>query len=450
VQPSRSQSTDTGNINHHKASKRKSWTDSIKEGCDRLAVLKKENRLVDKRESNQSLSNIKIEEVITKEIFEEENVIDHTSDVSTIRPLSSSITPLSTSSIIPLSSSSITPLSSSSIRTEMPISSIEANATTMTSDEPNEKLNYVTSFWNKSAVKRRSIEVSHKLAKRRSTDLRVSTDIVVSTEIIRTPFMDSPDFSEIGTPRGFGEVDQSLLDSPVFPLPMAMAQLKNQRISRRFTLIARSSPGDHSSPTSETKSKSSNRLSAPLLMHPPPVMPLPLLPSSIDETALEAAIQPLANSGRRYSWTLPETTVPAKSQIQIVSNNRLSAKYETDDRNEVDMQSELNSRSELTDRNSVDAEVSEYMDRMHHVNLDPPRNDSTHLYNTIRIPHYQNADDIDTLKKLPSPVKEKTGSIKWLWRKERRKTWMDQMETLGVKDGVLMTDQSTGPPIVRY
>ena len=64
---------------------------------------------------------------------------------------------------------------------------------------------------------------------------------------------------------------------------------------------------------------------------------------------------------------------------------------------------------------------------------------------------YLYADDISSLH-TPPPVPPKDKSLKWLRKSKSKKqmTWMDEMEKLGVKDGLLLTDNLQGSPIVRY
>ncbi|KAF4553451.1 Hypothetical protein D9617_7g031790 [Elsinoe fawcettii] len=75
---------------------------------------------------------------------------------------------------------------------------------------------------------------------------------------------------------------------------------------------------------------------------------------------------------------------------------------------------------------------------------------SAEFFNSLKTPKYQYADDISSLG-TPSPITEKeTKKFKWKLGKKRSTTWMDEMEKLGIKDGVLLQDQLNGAPIVRY
>ncbi|PSK53183.1 Histone acetyltransferase mst1 [Elsinoe australis] len=80
------------------------------------------------------------------------------------------------------------------------------------------------------------------------------------------------------------------------------------------------------------------------------------------------------------------------------------------------------------------------------------RNDSVDAFNSLQSPRYQYADDIASLASTPPPVppKDPIKKAKWKFGKKKATTWMDEMEKLGIKDGVLLTDQLNGPPIVRY
>jgi len=64
---------------------------------------------------------------------------------------------------------------------------------------------------------------------------------------------------------------------------------------------------------------------------------------------------------------------------------------------------------------------------------------------------YHYADDISSLQS-PPPVPPKDKPLRWLRKSKSRRqmTWMDEMEKLGVKDGLLLTDNLQGSPIVRY
>ncbi|GAB7346025.1 hypothetical protein MBLNU457_4795t2 [Dothideomycetes sp. NU457] len=64
---------------------------------------------------------------------------------------------------------------------------------------------------------------------------------------------------------------------------------------------------------------------------------------------------------------------------------------------------------------------------------------------------YRYADEISSLQS-PPPVPPKDKPLRWLRKSKSRKqmTWMDEMEKLGVKDGLLLTDNLQGSPIVRY
>lgn len=77
-----------------------------------------------------------------------------------------------------------------------------------------------------------------------------------------------------------------------------------------------------------------------------------------------------------------------------------------------------------------------------------------------RVPRYQHTIDIDSLAldatPPPVPPKEAVGQLKpkrslWSLKWGRKpKTWMDQMERFGVKDGLLVKDGSQSRPSVKY
>jgi len=76
-------------------------------------------------------------------------------------------------------------------------------------------------------------------------------------------------------------------------------------------------------------------------------------------------------------------------------------------------------------------------------------------YTRLHSSKYKYADDISSLGTPPPPPvppKDIEKKTKWPWKSKSKKqmTWMDEMEKLGVKDGVLLTDGLEGSPIVRY
>ncbi|KAG8624766.1 hypothetical protein KVT40_007833 [Elsinoe batatas] len=76
---------------------------------------------------------------------------------------------------------------------------------------------------------------------------------------------------------------------------------------------------------------------------------------------------------------------------------------------------------------------------------------SAEFFNSLKTPKYQYADDISSLgTPSPAPSEKEGKKFKWKLGKKRSTTWMDEMEKLGIKDGVLLQDQLNGPPIVRY
>lgn len=71
---------------------------------------------------------------------------------------------------------------------------------------------------------------------------------------------------------------------------------------------------------------------------------------------------------------------------------------------------------------------------------------------------YQRAADIKSMSP-PPPVPPKDESKKGWWQlkakqqgeqKKKAMTWMDQLEKMGIKDGVLVNDEVAGSPVVRY
>ncbi|KAF2219049.1 hypothetical protein BDZ85DRAFT_60408 [Elsinoe ampelina] len=76
---------------------------------------------------------------------------------------------------------------------------------------------------------------------------------------------------------------------------------------------------------------------------------------------------------------------------------------------------------------------------------------SAEFFNSLKTPKYQYADDISSLgTPSPAPSEKEGKKFKWKLGKKRSTTWMDEMEKLGIKDGVLLQDQLNGAPIVRY
>lgn len=65
-----------------------------------------------------------------------------------------------------------------------------------------------------------------------------------------------------------------------------------------------------------------------------------------------------------------------------------------------------------------------------------------------RDPKYRHITEITP----PPPVPPKDDKKAWWQLKKQKKsmTWMDQLEKLGIKDGVLLNDEVAGSPIVRY
>ena len=82
------------------------------------------------------------------------------------------------------------------------------------------------------------------------------------------------------------------------------------------------------------------------------------------------------------------------------------------------------------------------------------RNMSINDYHRATSSKYKYADEISTLSSPPPvPPKDSGKKSKWPFRSNRTKrqsTWMDEMEKLGIKDGLLLTDDLEGSPIVRY
>ena len=83
------------------------------------------------------------------------------------------------------------------------------------------------------------------------------------------------------------------------------------------------------------------------------------------------------------------------------------------------------------------------------------RNMSINEYSQAKLSMYKYADDISSLG-TPSPLAIPKETVqkksKWLSRMKSKKsmTWMDEMEKMGIKGGMLVTDNLNGAPIVRY
>ncbi|PNS17426.1 hypothetical protein CAC42_7109 [Sphaceloma murrayae] len=79
------------------------------------------------------------------------------------------------------------------------------------------------------------------------------------------------------------------------------------------------------------------------------------------------------------------------------------------------------------------------------------RQQSIDAFNQLQSPKYLFADDISALGSPPPvPPKDPIKKARWIFGKKKPTTWMDEMEKLGIKDGLLLTDQLNGAPIVRY
>ena len=292
--------------------------------------------------------------------------------------------------------------------------------------EETEKPKHIANMWNGTIRPKRSMR------KEKSSDLRADAAAAK---------MRSPDPSQI-------------MDLATWPVP-----------ARKPSIVAMSGPPSASiQPASASKSPKIPRKPAPISKSPPTdsVLEGQDTGSQPLRTTSTTSIQPL----RVQSPTNSAQMSPDLSKISRAaqSPNISSSMFEQPTSASVEDLAKTTgkrrpSRLDLDGAAITTAASPKLYDR--EVNDDSGettfvnRNMSVDEYNQMTTSKYKFADDISSLGTPPpvppkSPHEKKPSKWTWKIRSKKSMTWMDEMEKMGVKDGVLVTDNLNGAPIVRY
>ena len=265
----------------------------------------------------------------------------------------------------------------------------------------------------------------HELNKRRSQDMsKWKVDWRKSREVFDPPVFE--------TAQSFEPVDNAVAEAPRSPsvqipsmTPAAAIPSGSPRTSRRPPPKTQSTPTD-SVMGDQERNASMGKTAVEVRM-----------PSGYNKAA--QALGPLTSSPvtSRVEGTLFPALTP-RSPTQPTENisfgKRRTSRLELGRHTSPRLYDrDFNRDNGVTNFVSTDVEVENY-DRAKAVS-------NKYLY----------ADDISSLH-TPPPVPPKDNPLKWLRKSKSKKqmTWMDEMEKLGVKDGLLLTDNLQGSPIVRY
>jgi len=319
-----------------------------------------------------------------------------------------------------------------------------------------EKPKHIAALWNKAAAKK-STEFSkkQKVEFRKSMEIRPSEDVAKSADF-RKKAEYRKSYSDLQTAQRAQQLQQlqqlemihaSKFESPILPHVMApftrsKSPGKSPKIKRKPPppMPVKSTPTDSVMDEQVASAAAKVQLEIGPLRSPPPTDPLPAppvpstappaVPHNTAESPPAATSKQAKRRSSNYSW------LPVESYVPPPSLQRRPSRLPTDPL-PMGVPSSIPSHLLEQRQSSTTSAVGSVQ--------------SVDVFNTLQSTKYQFADDIDSLTPPPVPPKDNTKKkLKLPWEKKKPVTWMDEMEKLGIKDGMLMVDQLNGPPIVRY
>jgi len=318
-------------------------------------------------------------------------------------------------------------------------------------EEEADKPKHIASLWNSKALKRRSQDFNKRqsgdLSKRRSGDLSKRRSGDVSKMLLPESAVDvvEPSIPEVEPLQidVIEEVPSTLAVKPISGTPAAAIPKGSPKVNRKPLPLTKSqSPpadsvlGDQDrSGSTRSVAKSPVEVRIPTGYHTAnaSLSPLPVLDGELVEIAPSATVMDtLADS-------LPQA-------LDMECDESETAAFSPTKRrpSKLDLDGIAHASPKLYDRafNQENGETN-FVER----------NMSIDNYSRATASKYKYADEISTLSS-PPPVPPKDAEKKSRWpfkpKNKRQTTWMDEMEKLGIKDGLLLTDDLQGSPIVRY